>query len=157
MMLVSDASIFIKTKTAAWAAVAEVGGVRHEWSGLCVGEVGSSMEAEMRGAANGLTRMRQAGLLERGGRIMIVCDNLAVVNGISGAWRVKKPEIQPPFERIKSIIHRYSLTVVTMHIRGHTKLEGAEYDMNRICDEVCGPIARAEHERRLAAREVEHV
>lgn len=145
--MATDASIFLPTHTGSWAYAADVEGEHYENCGVLEGEVRSSTETELQAVYWSLIDMGKRKLF-RDRRLDLYCDNECVVNWLNSRARVKDYSCQDFIDSIWEIVDTEELHIIIQHIPGHTKRRGLPYDLNRRADELCGPIARAEHEMR---------
>lgn len=118
---------------AAWAAVA----VRADGRGGIVEACGTmrrelldANDAEAKAAANGLHKVRLAGLIEPGERVVIRCDNLVVVE----RWRQPpskfrkpaRPGIAEAFAIIRQLAADLQCKVEFRHVKGHGDLSSGD-------------------------------
>jgi ribonuclease HI len=155
-----DASIL--KETAAWGCVVvRPEGEPFEASGRFAAHHVSSTVCELRGAANALFQALKAGLVRRGDKVVIRCDNLGVVERISGERlfgrkkRLKVTEsLAPALEWIRTKAAEGGFEVTAEWVKGHQPADSPDphVQFNRRADRLCAKANKARKAERSSKR-----
>lgn len=149
----TDASVFDRTGTAAWAlwAKSERGTIRA--AGLIQGSCRCSNTAEFKAIANGLHKLVASDIFCDGDRVLVTSDSVTALSLVVPPRRnALHKRVGNVIAVIDELVAKHQLTLLTRHVKAHSGRGQPRLWVHDQCDRTARAIARQEHERRLCTQ-----
>jgi len=135
--IIADASYCSETRAGGWAAWVASNRGKCSFSGPFKTGLESSVNAEMAGVVNAVSKAIQKGYLRSGDHLYLQSDCQSILNrfrchrGFLPAKDTEKARIMLHFSRLMAA-HNLKLTV--RHVKGHSQKKRSRYAAQRHCD-----------------------
>lgn len=94
----------------------------------------NNIVAEMQAVANSLHTALKSGLVQAGDEVLLQTDCVPAID----AFESKRVRLVAAEHEVVTVLHqlqeRFQLAITFRHVKGHSRLRGARYTTNKLCD-----------------------